>query len=157
MQLDAVDLKIIKELQRNSRITNAELADRAGIAASTCVSRVRALVSRGVITEFTTQVDPKAFDLTLQVLISVTVRSGARERIAELADTLRAAPEVTQLFFLGGVEDFIIHMLARDSEHVREFVLENLSTHSAVDSTRTSIVFSHHTNPVAAVFKGASE
>jgi DNA-binding Lrp family transcriptional regulator len=109
---------------------------------------VRSLVARRIITGFTASVDPRAMGLGLEVLVSVTVRSGARQRIAEMSDELRALPEVMQLFFLGGVEDFIIHLAARDSDHVRDFVMEHLSAHPAVSSTRTSIVFSHHQNPV---------
>jgi DNA-binding Lrp family transcriptional regulator len=146
--LDDVDRKIVEELQANGRITNAELAERVGVAASTCIARVRSLVARRIITGFTASVDPRAMGLGLEVLVSVTVRSGARQRIAEMSDELRALPEVMQLFFLGGVEDFIIHLAARDSDHVRDFVMEHLSAHPAVSSTRTSIVFSHHQNPV---------
>jgi len=146
--LDDVDRLIVEELQRDGRMTNAELADRVGIAASTCVARVRGLVARGIITGFTATVDPAVMGRTLQVLVSVTIRSGARQRISEFSDELRALPEVLQLFFLGGVEDFIIHLAARDSDHVRDFVMEHLSAHPAVSSTRTSIVFSHHQNPV---------
>jgi len=146
--LDGIDRQIIAELQLNGRMTNAELADRVGIAASTCVARVRSLVARKVITGFTATVDPGVMGATLQVLVSVTIRSGARQRIAEFSNELRALPEVLQLFFLGGVEDFIIHLAARDSDHVRDFVMEHLSAHPAVSSTRTSIVFSHHQNPV---------
>ena len=147
--LDTVDRQIIEQLQLNGRMTNAELAERVGIAASTCVARVRSLVSRGIITGFTATVDPAVMGMTLQVLVSVTIRSGARQRISEFSDELRALPEVLQLFFLGGVEDFISHLAARDSDHVRDFVMEHLSAHPAVSSTRTSIVFSHHQNPVA--------
>ena len=148
VELDDVDRRIVEELQSNGRITNAELAERVGVAASTCIARVRGLVSRKVITGFTASVDPRAMGLGLEVLVSVTVRSGARQRIAEMSDELRSLPEVMQLFFLGGVEDFIIHLAARDSDHVRDFVMEHLSAHPAVSSTRTSIVFSHHQNPV---------
>ena len=150
MELDEIDRKIVDELQSNGRITNAELAERVGVAASTCIARVRSLVSRRIITGFTASVDPRAMGLGLEVLISVTVRSGARQRITELSDELRGLPEVMQLFFLGGIEDFIIHLAARDSDHVRDFVTEHLSADPAVSSTRTSIVFSHHQNPVRA-------
>ena len=105
--LDQVDRKIVEELQVNGRVTNAELAERVGVAASTCIARVRSLVSRGIIKGFTASVDPRAMGLGLQVLVSVTVRSGARQRISELSDELRSLPEVMQLFFLGGVEDFL--------------------------------------------------
>ena len=146
--LDEVDRQIVTELQRDGRMTNAELAERVGIAPSTCVTRLRSLVSRGIVTGFTATVDPAVLGMTLEVLVSVTIRSGARQRISEFSEELRALPEVLQLFFLGGVEDFIIHLAARDSDHVRDFVMEHLSAHPAVSSTRTSIVFSHHQNPV---------
>ncbi|CAG7622753.1 Lrp/AsnC family transcriptional regulator [Leucobacter soli] len=146
--LDDVDRMIVEELQRDGRMTNAELAERVGVAASTCVARVRGLVGRGIITGFTATVDPAVMGRTLQVLVSVSIRSGARQRISEFSDELRTLPEVLQLFFLGGVEDFIIHLAARDSDHVRDFVMEHLSAHPAVSSTRTSILFSHYQNPV---------
>ncbi len=146
--LDQVDRMIVEQLQRNGRMTNAEIAEHVGIAPSTCVTRIRSLVARGVITGFTASVNPAVMGLDLQVLVSVSIRSGARQRIAEFSEELRALPEVMQLFFLGGVEDFIIHLAARDSDHVRDFVMEHLSAHPAVSSTRTSIVFSHYQNPV---------
>ncbi|MBB4071700.1 Lrp/AsnC family transcriptional regulator [Leucobacter sp. OH2974_COT-288] len=146
--LDEVDQKIVLELQLSGRITNAELAERVGIAASTCIARVRSLIERRVITGFSARVNPETLGLGIQVLISVTIRNGKRQLITELAEQLRSAPEVTQLFFLGGEEDFIVHLLARDIAHVRDFVLENLSAHPAVSTTRTSIIFSHKQNPV---------
>lgn len=147
-ELDEIDRNIISELQANGRVTNAELAERVGVAASTCIARVRSLVSRKIITGFTATVDPRAMGIGLQVLISVTVRSGARQGIMALSEELRVLPEVMELFFLGGVEDFIIHLAARDADHVRDFVVEHLSAHPAVSSTRTSIVFHHYQNPV---------
>ena len=57
---------------------------------------------RGIITGFTATVDPAVMGMTLQVLVSVTIRSGARQRISEFSEELRALPEVLQLFFLGG-------------------------------------------------------
>lgn len=146
--LDDVDRSIVRHLQADGRMTNAELAERVGIAASTCVARVRSLVARHVITGFTATVEPAVMGMTLQVLVSVSIRSGARQRISEFSEELRRQPEVLQLFFLGGVEDFILHLAARDADHVRDFVMEHLSAHPAVSSTRTSIVFNHHRNPV---------
>lgn len=148
VELDEIDRKIIDELQANGRITNAELAERVGVAASTCIARVRSLVSRRIITGFTATVDPRAMGLGLQVLVSVTVRAGARQHIMALSDELSELPEVLQLFFLGGAEDFIVHLAVRDADHVRDFVIEHLSAHPAVASTQTHIVFSHHQNPV---------
>lgn len=142
-ELDDTDTALVRLLQENGRMSNSELAERSGIAPSTCVSRLRSLIDRGVITGFTAVVEPAALGIDLQVLISVSVRAGARQRIAELSEHLQKLPEVIQLFFLGGAEDFIIHVAARNSEEVRDFVMEHLSAHPAVASTRTSMVFDH--------------
>ena len=79
--LDEVDYALIRELQKNARITNADLAAAVGIAQSTCISRVRNLSQRGVITGYSAAVDPKALGLDLQVLISVTLRAGASSEL----------------------------------------------------------------------------
>ena len=142
--LDETDAAIVELLQENGRMPNSELAERVGIAASTCVARLRSLIDRGVITGFEAVVDPPSVGIELQVLISVSVRAGARQRIAELSQHLQSQPEVMQLFFLGGAEDFIIHMAAHNAEDVRDFVMEHLSAHPAVASTRTSMVFDHY-------------
>lgn len=142
--LDPVDRTLVRLLRADARTPNSRLAERAGIAPSTCVARIRSLVERGVITRFTAELDPAALGLTLQALISVNIRVGQRQTIAAFAEEIRALPEVVQLFFLGGSEDFIIHVAVRDSNDVRDFVVSNLSAHPAVASTRTSLVFDHH-------------
>ena len=143
-ELDEVDRTLIRALQEDGRASNARLAELAGIAPSTCVARVRSLVDRGVISGFSAQVPPAALGWGIQALISVGIRSGARQRIVEFGEEIRALPEVVQVFFLGGSEDFIIHVATRDSDHVRQFVVDNLSAHPSVASTRTSLVFDHN-------------
>ncbi len=64
--------------------------------------------------------------------------------MAAFASEMRELADVVQLFFLGGSEDFIVHIAVRDSDHLRDFVLQHLSAHPAVASTRTSVVFDHH-------------
>jgi DNA-binding Lrp family transcriptional regulator len=141
--LDAVDRQIIDLLAENARITNADLAEKTGIAQSTCILRVRSLVSRGVITGFHASVNAAAVGLGLQVLISVTLRATARQQLSQFMADMRKLPEVVQVFFLGGSEDFIVHLAVKDSEQVREFVLEHLSANAAVANTRTNMVFEH--------------
>lgn len=149
-EIDEIDQALIRLLSQNARITNAQLAQETGIAQSTCISRVRALVSKGIIQGFTANVDPAALGLGLQVLISVTLRATARQQLSQFMEEMRKLPEVVQVFFLGGSEDFIVHLAVRDSEHVREFVLANLSANPSVANTRTNMVFEHfHKGPLS--------
>jgi DNA-binding Lrp family transcriptional regulator len=60
---------------------------------------------------------------------------------------------VLQLFFLGGVDDFMVHVAVADSSGLRQFVVEHLSAQTSVASTRTSIIFDYHRNAVAASFR----
>lgn len=143
--LDAVDREIIARLHENARIANVDLARAVGISPSTCLARVRSLRERGVITRYTAEINPAALGFTLQALVSVRIRPGARHLMEQISDELRTQPEVAQLFFLGGTEDFLIHVRVRDSEHVRQFVLKNLSANPAVALTETHLVFEHHT------------
>jgi DNA-binding Lrp family transcriptional regulator len=140
---DAIDRRLLQLLRDDARIPNARLAEEVGLAPSTCLARVRALVDSGVIAGFHAQLDPRALGLALEALISVNIRSGARQTIATFAEEMRELPEVQQVWFLGGAEDFILDVATRDSDHLREFVVANLSAHPAVASTRTSVVFEH--------------
>ena len=141
---DEVDSTLVRLLQDDARMSNARLAEEAGIAPSTCLMRVRSLIERGVIRGFHADLDPRSLGLGLEALISVNIRVGARNTIAAFSDEMRALSEVVQVFFLGGAEDFIIHVATRDTDHMRQFVVDNLSAHPSVASTRTSLVFDQH-------------
>ena len=141
--LDTVDRRLLVLLRSNARLTNAALAAAVGIAASTCLERVRSLVNRGVIRRFTVDVDPAALGLGVQALIGVNIHSGARSQITPFATRIRELPEVVQFFFVGGNEDFLVHVAVRDTEGLRRFVVDNLSADPVVAATRTSIIFDH--------------
>lgn len=148
--LDEIDFDLIRLLQQNARMTNADLATAVGIAQSTCITRVRSLISRGIISGFSANVEPSKLGLGTEVLISVTLRAGARAHLSDFMQQMRERPEVIQVFFLGGSEDFIVHLAVENSDAVREFVLENLSNNATVASTRTNLVFEHfHKGPQA--------
>lgn len=142
-ELDRIDRELLVLLAENSRQTNQGLADALGIAPSTCLARLKALKASGVIERFTIDVAPAAVGMPLQALVSVRLRPGARHLMTGFATELRKVPEIKQFFVLGGADDFLIHIAARDTEHVRQFVLEHLSANPAVAGTQTSLVFEH--------------
>lgn len=143
IEIDDIDRQLLHLLEQDARMTNADLAASVGIAQSTCIQRVRNLVKSGVIEGFHAKINPGATGQGLQVLINVTLRATARQQLSAFMDEMKALPEVQQVFFLGGSEDFILHLATTDSDHVREFVLANLSANPAVANTRTNIIFEH--------------
>lgn len=142
--LDETDREILQRLNKDARMPNTDLARAVGLSPSACLTRVRSLRKRGVISRFTVELSPQVLGYTLQALVSVRVRTGARHLMSQMSDELKVLPEVSQLFILGGTEDFLVHVQVRDTEHVRQFVLENLSSNPAVSLTQTNLVFEHH-------------
>ncbi|WP_286346670.1 Lrp/AsnC family transcriptional regulator [Frondihabitans sucicola] len=152
--LDEIDRRLLEVLKSDGRISNAALAEAAGIAPSTAHVRLRSLQDRGVVTGFLTSIDQRSLGLGLQAIVGVTLRPGARqESIVRFSEEVRNLPQVLQVFFLGGTDDFIVHIAVADSSAIREFVVEHLSAQPSVASTRTSVVFDYHRNGVAASFQ----
>lgn len=145
--LDDIDRRLLSLLRDNARATNQALADALGVAPSTCMARMKALRKAGVIQRFTIDVDPQSLGQGIQALISVRLRPGARHMMAAFGEELKKVPEVSQFFFLGGADDFLIHVLARDTDHIRQFVLDHLSSNPVVAGTQTNLVFEHARGP----------
>lgn len=153
LRLDEVDERIVALLTRDGRMTNAELAAAVGVAPSTAHARLRSLVERGVISGFHASVDQARLGKGLQAIVGVTLRAGSRqESIEAFSSAIRRLPQVLQVFFVGGTDDFLVHIAVASSADVRTFVVEHLSAQQTVASTRTSIIFDYHRNAVAAEF-----
>jgi DNA-binding Lrp family transcriptional regulator len=142
-KVDEVDRRILTALHADARVSNSTLADIVGIAASTCHGRVRRLQELGVIRGFYTDVDPAAIGRPLQAMISVSLQSHARGRIRHFISEVRKLPQVIDVYFLAGADDFILHVAARDTDDLRSFVVENLNADADVAGTQTSLIFEH--------------
>lgn len=141
--IDDVDRRILTALHADARISNSALAEAIGIAPSTCHGRVRRLQELGVIRGFYTDINPAAIGLALQAMISVTLQSNARGKIRNFIQHIRSKPQVMDVYFLAGADDFILHVAARDTEDLRAFVVENLNADADVAGTQTSLIFEH--------------
>lgn len=141
--VDDVDRRILNALHADARISNSALADAVGIAPSTCHGRVRRLQEIGVIRGFFTDVDPAAIGRPLQAMISVSLQASARAKIRPFLQVMRQLPQVIDVYFLAGADDFILHVAARDTDDLRSFVVENLNSDPDVAGTQTSLIFEH--------------
>lgn len=154
LRLDDLDSRIIALLARDGRMTNAELAVAVGVAPSTTHARVKSLIDRGVISGFHASIDQARLGRGLQAMVGVTLRAGSRqESIVAFSQAIRRLPQVIQVFFVGGTDDFLVHIAVESSAQVRSFVVEHLSAQRTVASTRTSIIFDYHRNAIAAEFE----
>lgn len=141
--VDETDRRILEVLAVQARIPNNALADKIGIAPSTCLARVRALVEQGVIRGFYADINPEAVGHFLQAIIAVRLQVDARHAIPSFSARLAKMAEVREVFFVAGEQDFFVHVLTKDTAELRQFVVVNLSGNPEVASTETNVIFEH--------------
>lgn len=141
--LDEIDRAILRILARDARLPNNAVAEAVGIAPSTCHGRIRALRERGVVRGFHADIDPAALGLGLQAMIAVQLGAHTRNQIRAFVRDVPKLPGVVSVFHVAGTDDYMLHVAVRDSDALRDFVLDHLTGHPAVQHTETSLIFAH--------------
>jgi DNA-binding Lrp family transcriptional regulator len=146
--VDELDTAILRHLQKDARQPNRTIAQKVGIAPSTCLERIRLLRRRGVIQGYRAQVALPALNRGVQAMVSAQVRPLNREVVAAFERSVSQLPEALSVFTMAGSDDFLVHVTAQDIEHLHAFLLERFTERREIISFRTSIIFQHLTNPV---------
>lgn len=145
--LDRTDRRILALLQKNARLSNKELAARVGLAPSSCHTRVQRLLAEGTLLGFAAQVRPEALGIGIEAMVSVRLGRHAREALEAFRVHVLGLREVLDIFHLAGPTDLLIHVVVRDTEHLRALTLEQLSSRPEVDRLETSLVFARWSAP----------
>ncbi len=141
--LDPIDLELLSLLAADGRMPNNALADRVGIAPSTCLTRVRRLREIGAIRGFHADVDPAWIGRPIQAMIAVRIRSESRETIGRFAASLAGIPAVRDVYFVSGSYDFLLHVAAVDVDDLRSVITDRLSGTGLIAGTETYLIFEH--------------
>src|SRR5690349_21693222 len=123
--MDAIDRRILRELQKDGRLTNQELAARVGLTPSPCLRRVRQLEEDGVIRSYRAVVDPAAVGRAFEVFASVEVRRD-RASVAAFEDEVRAIPDVVEAYRLYGAPGSLLRIAVADSGAYERFWTDKL-------------------------------
>lgn len=137
--LDAIDRRLLAELQDEGRVTNVELAQRVGLTAPPCLRRVRALEDAGVIRGYHADLDPAKLGYSIMVFALVSLKSQAEDALRQFEDHMRALPEVRECHMLNGEIDFIVKIVSRDLQSFQEFLTSKLTAAPNVASVKTSL------------------
>jgi DNA-binding Lrp family transcriptional regulator len=137
-RLDAIDRKILKELQDDGRMTNVDLASKVGISAPPCLRRVRALEEAGYIKGYRALLDEKLLGYELTVFAMVHLSSQAEADLRAFEDFVRKEPLVRECWMLSGEIDFILKCVAPDLKTFQDFVNE-LTGAPHVRNVKTSL------------------
>lgn len=136
--IDGTDHEILRILQSNARVSNAEIARQVGLAPSAVFERIRKLEERGVVKGYGVQVDPLAADLGL--LAFIFVRSDDMHGEDAAADVLAAMPEVQEVHHVAGEDCFLVKVRVRDTEALGTLLKDRVKSIPSVRATRTTIV-----------------
>lgn len=139
--LDRIDREILTHLAKNARITNKELASEVGLSQSACLERVRRLSDHAVIRGTHADVDPAAFGIGLQAMVAVQLTRHTRSAVARFEKSAIALPQVLALYHLTGRMDYMVHAVAQDMEHLRDFTLDAITSLPEVGRVETSLLF----------------
>lgn len=137
-RLDAIDLKILAELQADGRMTNVELSRRVGISAPPCLRRVRALEEAGYIRGYRALLDEKRLGYELVAFAMVHLSSQADADLNAFEAFVREQPLVRECWMLSGEIDFILKCVAPDLKTFQAFVNE-LTAAPHVRNVKTSL------------------
>jgi DNA-binding Lrp family transcriptional regulator len=139
LPVDAIDRRLLAELQDEGRVTNVELAQRVGLTAPPCLRRVRALEDAGVIKGYHAELDASKLGFAITVFALVSLKSQAEESLRQFEDHMRTLAEVRECHMLNGEIDFILKIVSRDLQSFQEFLTSKLTPAPNVASVKTSL------------------
>ena len=136
--LDAIDRKILKELQQNARISNVELADAVGLSPSPCLRRVRQLEEAGVIDRYVALVTPQSLGLTVNVFVQVSLERQVDDYLERFEAAVKDWPEVMECYLMTGDADYHLRIVMPDLATYEAFLKEKLTRIEGVSNIRSS-------------------
>jgi Lrp/AsnC family transcriptional regulator, leucine-responsive regulatory protein len=138
MQLDAIDFRILDQLQEDGSLTNVELARRVHLSPSPCLARVKALEAAGVIERYVALANAKLLGLGLNVFINISLKTQSKEALAEFERRIAEHHEVMECYLMTGDSDYLIRVAVPDIAALERFILEQLTPIPGIEKIRSS-------------------
>lgn len=157
MKLDRIDQLILRLLRNNARLPNKDIAERAQIAPSTCMERVRKMHEQKVIIGYHAEVDPKAVGINLQAMVAIRMARHSRQSLENFQRHLQQLPEVLLFYHVAGKDDFLVHVGVRDTQHLRDFELAAFTQRDEVAHIETHLIFEFKRNPELPIYQSAED
>jgi DNA-binding Lrp family transcriptional regulator len=139
VKLDRIDRRILSDLQQKGRMTNVELASRAGISAPPCLRRVRALEEAGFIRGYHADLNPELLGYGVTVFAQVGLSSQAEADLKAFESLMRSWPEVRECHMLAGETDFLLKIAAIDWDAYQRFLTTRLTAAPNVSHVKSAL------------------
>lgn len=141
MSLDSKDRQILRELQRNGRQTNLELAEKVNLSPSPCLRRVKLLEDAGIITGYAAEVEPRAYGLRITAFIRITLARHEGGSVRDFERRVEEIDEILDCHLLTGEADYLLKVMVADLDAYEAFVRTRLHTIPGIASITTSLVY----------------
>jgi DNA-binding Lrp family transcriptional regulator len=141
-ELDEKDLMILRQLQMDARLTNAELARRVDLSAPGLQKRLKKLEELGVIRGYVALVDKEAVGYDMLCFVQVTLQRHDPEAVLGFKKAVQTMPEVLECHHITGEYDYLLKIVVRNRKHLEHFILHTLTPVPGMDKVRTSLVLS---------------
>lgn len=138
-KLDDVDRQILHDLQNDGRMTNVDLAKRAGISAPPCLRRVRVLEKAGIVRGYHADIDPHALGFGVTVFASVSLKSQAEADLRAFHELIESWPMVRECHMLTGETDFLLKVVAADWDAYEKFLTTKLTAAPNVSTVKSAL------------------
>lgn len=139
--LDRTDFAILRLLMKDAWLSNKQIAAAVGLAPSTCHERIKSLRARGVLRGAHAEVDLRAIGFALEAVLLVQLGKLEIDVVDNFVSATATVPEVRGVFLVSGRADLIVHVVARDMEHLKAIISEHFNRHAVVLRAETSVVF----------------
>ncbi|PKU24265.1 Lrp/AsnC family transcriptional regulator [Telmatospirillum siberiense] len=138
--LDDFDRRILAELQKDGRISNADLADRIGLSPTPCLRRVKALEKAGYIQGYRAELAPSNIGLGLTVMVGVRIAVHREEQTSAIQEAFKALPEVIAGHLVSGETDYLLEVVVPDLQAYERFLVGKLLKFPEIKDVRSSFV-----------------
>ena len=137
-ELDAIDVRIIRELQLDARLTNVELSRRVGLSPTPCLRRVNRLEAEGIIKSYTALVDERAVGRPISVFVSVSLERQVEATLESFEALIKDLPEVLECYLMTGNSDYLLRVVTSDLASFETFLKQHLTLIPGVANIRSS-------------------
>lgn len=139
--MDAKDHQIIRELQRDGRLSNHELAERVNLSPSPCLRRLRNLEKAGIILGYTALIDQKAYGLPITVFIRIRLEHHSQESVQTFEQNVAGIDEILDCYLMTGGIDYLLRVIVESLEDYETFIREKIHRIPSIASIDTSFAY----------------
>lgn len=137
--MDELDLKILEKLQHDARVTNVALAESVNLSPAPCLRRVKDLEEKGVISGYSTLLNPEKLGWMVSVFIEIRLERQVLSDLQVFEEHIQRFPEVMECYLMTGSSDYLLRVVAKDLKSLQTFITDRLAGVPNVANIQSSV------------------